>query len=78
MVGSVVGYQDFDDIKWPVVDWGGGLVCSEFTPDLTDYEEGDQYDWDRNDDNQRCKHGTFIGSWWGPDVLCGACEFGDD
>jgi hypothetical protein len=35
---------------------------------------GDEYDWDRNDERQYCKHGTFIGSWWGPDLLCGQCE----
>ena len=39
-----------------------------------DYEQGDEYDWDRNDSSQYCKHGNFIGSWWGPDILCGACE----
>ena len=36
------------------------------------------YDGDLNDSSQRCKHGTFIGSWWGPDYLCGACEMGED
>jgi len=42
-----------------------------------DYELGDEFDWDRNDSRQYCKHGTFIGSWWGPDILCGPCEMGD-
>ena len=42
-----------------------------------DYEIGDEYDWDRNDRSQYCEHGTFIGSWWGPDILCGKCEMGD-
>ena len=42
-----------------------------------DYEIGDEFDWDRNDRSQYCKHGKFIGSWWGPDILCGACEFGE-
>ena len=42
-----------------------------------DYEVGDEYDWDRNDRSQYCKHGKFIGSWWGPDILCGYCEAGD-
>lgn len=42
-----------------------------------DYEPGDEFDWDRNDSRQYCKHGTFIGSWWGPDILCGPCEMGD-
>ena len=42
-----------------------------------DYEIGDEYDWDRNDRSQYCKHGKFIGSWWGPDILCGYCEAGD-
>lgn len=32
------------------------------------------YDADRDDPSQYCKHGTFIGSWWGPDYLCGQCE----
>jgi len=43
-----------------------------------DYTEDDRYDWDRNDSSQYCKHGTFIGSWWGPDLLCVYCELGDD
>ena len=34
-----------------------------------DYEHGDEWDWDRNDKSQYCEHGTFIGSWWGPDLL---------
>lgn len=41
-----------------------------------DYTEDDRWDWDRNDDSQYCKHGTFIGSWWGPDILCQWCEDG--
>lgn len=32
------------------------------------------YDGDLDDPSQRCKHGTFIGSHWGPDYLCPACE----
>ena len=23
-----------------------------------------------------CEHGTYVGSWWGPDYLCGGCEEG--
>lgn len=34
------------------------------------------YDEDLNDSKQRCVHGTFIGSWWGPDYICGLCEEG--
>ena len=43
------------------------------------YEDrnGGEFDWDQSDDSQYCVHGTFIGSWWGPDILCGACEMGD-
>jgi hypothetical protein len=41
-----------------------------------DYTEGDQWDWDQSDDSQYCPHGKFIGSWWGPDILCGWCEDG--
>jgi len=39
-----------------------------------DYEEGDRWDWDKNDKSQYCKHGSFIGSWWGPDISCFKCE----
>lgn len=41
-----------------------------------DYTEDDRWDWDRNDPGQHCPHGTFIGSWWGPDLLCQWCEDG--
>lgn len=34
------------------------------------------YDADISDRSQYCKHGTFIGSAWGPDYLCGMCEDG--
>jgi hypothetical protein len=34
------------------------------------------YDADFSDNSQYCVHGTFIGSWWGPDYLCGWCEDG--
>lgn len=43
-----------------------------------DYQYGDEWDWDKNDPRQYCKHGTFIGSWWGPDLMCWKCEIGDD
>lgn len=43
---------------------------------FTDYEPGDEWDWDFSDESQYCVHGRFIGSWWGPDVLCGYCEDG--
>lgn len=43
-----------------------------------DYTEADKYDWDLNDKSQRCKHGTFIGSWAGPDIMCVGCELGED
>jgi len=32
------------------------------------------YDEDYDDPRQRCRHGNFIGSWWGPDYMCGDCE----
>lgn len=41
-----------------------------------DYTDDDRYDWDRSDDSQYCEHGSFIGSWWGPDLLCQHCENG--
>jgi hypothetical protein len=34
------------------------------------------YDEDHNDPRQHCVHGTFVGSWWGPDYLCSWCEDG--
>lgn len=43
-----------------------------------DYQYGDEWDWDKEDPRQYCKHGTFIGSWWGPDLMCFRCEIGDD
>lgn len=43
-----------------------------------DYLPGDEFDWDQGDASQHCKHGTFIGSWAGPDLLCGWCEDGID
>jgi hypothetical protein len=36
------------------------------------------YDADVSDPRQYCRHGTFIGSSWGPDYLCGKCEMGED
>lgn len=36
----------------------------------------ERWDWDRSDPRQYCQHGTFIGSWWGPDLLCRWCEDG--
>lgn len=44
----------------------------------SDYEHGDEWDWDKEDPRQHCRHGKFIGSWWGPDVLCMDCEIGED
>lgn len=41
-----------------------------------DYTESDRWDWDQSDESQHCEHGTFIGSWWGPDILCHWCEAG--
>ena len=41
-----------------------------------DYTDGDRFDFDHADDSQHCEHGTFVGSWWGPDILCGWCEDG--
>lgn len=35
-----------------------------------------EYDGDLADPDQRCQHGTFIGSPWGPDYMCGLCEMG--
>jgi hypothetical protein len=45
---------------------------------FSDYTEDDRWDWDREDPRQYCHHGKFIGSWWGPDILCGDCEIGYD
>ena len=40
-------------------------------------EERLGYDADFTDPSQFCRHGTFIGSWWGPDFLCHRCEMGE-
>jgi hypothetical protein len=42
----------------------------------TEQDEILGYDADHSDARQYCKHGTWIGSWWGPDYMCGACEDG--
>lgn len=42
----------------------------------TDQDAHLGYDADHDDPRQYCKHGTFIGSWWGPDYLCMDCELG--
>lgn len=36
-----------------------------------------RYDEDYSDPRQYCAHGTFIGSWWGPDYMCYWCETGE-
>jgi hypothetical protein len=41
-----------------------------------EWDEELGYDADHQDDSQYCEHGKFIGSWWGPDYLCGWCEDG--
>jgi hypothetical protein len=43
---------------------------------IDDYTEADRYDWDQADSRQYCEHGTFIGSAWGPDLMCSKCEMG--
>src|SRR5262245_5359440 len=43
---------------------------------VTEYDEYLGYDADHDDANQYCIHGTWIGSWWGPDYLCYYCEDG--
>lgn len=45
--------------------------------DFDDYRDEDRWDWDYDDPSQYCRHGAFIGSWWGPDILCLRCELGD-
>jgi hypothetical protein len=55
-------------------------VCGRLIS-ISEYIEGAitmelPYDGDTDNPNQYCKHGTFIGSWWGPDYLCGWCEDG--
>lgn len=37
-------------------------------PDYQDYATSSDY----------CIHGTYLGSWAGPDYMCGACESGAD
>jgi hypothetical protein len=43
-----------------------------------DYDEMLGYDADHSDLKQFCRHGTFIGSWWGPDYMCYWCEMGEE
>ena len=39
--------------------------------------EGGPYEH-MDDPSCYCRHGTFIGSWAGPDYMCMKCELGDD
>lgn len=39
-----------------------------------DDSDDSRYDFNRDDSRQYCKHGTFIGSWAGPDLMCLDCE----
>jgi hypothetical protein len=48
------------------------------TDSWAEYDEMLGYDADHTDDSQYCRHGTFIGSWWGPDYLCQWCELGEE
>lgn len=43
---------------------------------VTELDEHLGYDADHDDPRQFCEHGTFMGSWWGPDYMCGWCEDG--
>ena len=45
---------------------------------MQDIDEALGYDADHDDPRQFCRHGTFIGSWWGPDYMCGWCESGEE
>lgn len=48
----------------PVSSYGTGIYEQNRNCELADYQ----------DDRLHCKHGTFIGTWDGPDYLCGLCE----
>ena len=48
-----------------------------FPIDREDEDERLGYDADHSDPRQYCRHGTWIGSWWGPDYLCPHCEAGE-
>lgn len=37
---------------------------------LKGYEGSEGYD------PHYCKHGNYVGTWWGPDYMCGPCEDG--
>jgi hypothetical protein len=51
-------------------------MSTDYESPTAEWDEELGYDADHQDDSQYCKHGTFIGSWWGPDYLCGWCEDG--
>ncbi len=47
--------------------------------DVVDYElvEWDDNEEDMNIQTVYCKHGTYIGTWDGPDYMCNFCENGE-
>jgi hypothetical protein len=51
-------------------------VSIDYESPTAEWDEELGYDADHQDNSQYCQHGTFIGSWWGPDYLCGWCEDG--
>lgn len=44
--------------------------------EYADLDEVLGYDADHSDETQYCRHGVWVGSWWGPDYLCQWCEMG--
>jgi hypothetical protein len=46
--------------------------------EIETYDDMLGYDADHGDPSQYCKHGTWVGSWAGPDYMCSRCELGDD
>ena len=67
--------QDFEDAQLKHLAQAMDKLFNAMKPEVEeDYTEEDKYDWDRNDRSQRCKHGTFIGSAGGPDIMCFDCE----
>jgi hypothetical protein len=53
-------------------------IAHEYDCECFTCQENDRlgYDADISDPGQYCRHGTFIGSWWGPDYMCFKCEMG--
>jgi len=70
----VIGYtragEDIEAKCGSTNQWGGQALCAECEDQARSrYPQG----W-RDAPGDTCRHGTYVGDAWGPDILCWRCE----